>query len=766
VGRAPPGQARLGQLAEEQAALRRVATLVARATPPEAVFAAVAEEVGQLLPVDSATMGRYESDGTLTFVAHWGRAVARFPVGTRKALGGYNLGTLVFESGRSVRVDGYADSSSGALGGVVREAALRSAVGTPIIVDGRLWGLIAAGSSLEQPLPPDTEARLASFTELVATAIANTDSRTALARLAKEQAALRRVATLVARGAAPEEVFTAVAGEVGQLLPVDQAALCRYEPDGTLTFVSQWGSVTARFPVGSRWVLGGRNVGTLVFQTGRPARVDYNAESSSGALGAGVREAGLRSAIGTPIFVEGRLWGTISVASQREQPLPADTEARLVSFTELVATAIANAESRAALAGLAEEQAALRRVATLVARATAPQQVFAAVAEEVGGLVQVDYTVLIRSDPEDMITVVGAWTATGVAPPSPVGSRFEVGGRNVSTLTLRTGRAARLDAYVDVTGSIGNTGAHDWGFRSSVGVPITVEGRPWGLILVAYTRDELLPFGLEGRLEKFTELVATAIANAESRSELAASRRRIVAASDEARRRIERDLHDGTQQRLVSLGLAAGVAQADSAADLRAALSRIAAGLADAVAELQELSRGIHPAILSEGGLGPALRSLARRCPVPVDLDVTANARFPGPVEVAAYYVASEALANAMKHAQASHVEVSLAARDGGLVLSVRDDGVGGADPARGSGLAGLADRVEALGGSIRVHSAPGTGTHITVDLPLEYESAQSAGLRRGVRAADHHDDRRSLRGRPLTMVTRRRWLRHHGQRS
>ena len=157
----------------------------------------------------------------------------------------------------------------------------------------------------------------------------------------------------------------------------------------------------------------------------------------------------------------------------------------------------------------------------LVARATPPEQVFAAVAEEVGGLLEVDYTVLIRSDPQDMITVVGGWTAADVALPSAVGSRFELGGRNVSTLTLRTGRPARLDAYVDVTGSIGDTGAHGWGFRSSVGVPISVEGRPWGLILVAYTRDQPLPADTEARLASFTELVATAIANTDSRADLA-----------------------------------------------------------------------------------------------------------------------------------------------------------------------------------------------------------------------------------------------------
>ena len=272
--------------------------------------------------------------------------------------------------------------------------------------------------------------------------------------------------------------------------------------------------------MGTRKTLGGHNLGTLVFESGRPTRVDGYADSSSGALGAVVREAALRSAVGTPIIVEGRLWGLIAAGSTLEL-LPADTEARLVSFTELVATAVANADGRAALARLAEEQAALRRVAVLVAQATPPEQVLAAVAEEVGGLLAVDYTVLIRSDPQDMITVVGGWAAAGVALPSPAGSRFELGGRNVSTLTLRTGLAARLDAYVDVTGSIGDTGAQGWGFRSSVGVPISVEGRPWGLILVAYTRDQQLPADTEARLASFTELAATAIANTESRAALA-----------------------------------------------------------------------------------------------------------------------------------------------------------------------------------------------------------------------------------------------------
>jgi signal transduction histidine kinase len=717
----------VGQLAEEQAALRRVATLVGQATPPEEVFAAVAEEVGQLLPVDSATMCRYESDGTLAFVAHWGRAVARFPVGTRRVLGGHNLGTLVYETGRPARVDHYAESSSGALGDVVREAALRSAVGTPIVVDGRLWGLIAAGSSLEQPLPLDTETRLASFTELVATAVANAESRAALARLAEEQAALRRVATLVARATPPEEVFAAVAAEIGRLLAVDFAILVRYDPQDMLEVVGTWTRTGARppTPVGGQLPLGGRNVTTLVYETGRPARIDYS--DVSGVIGqVASRDWGLRSSVGVPVSAEGRVWGCMVVAfsGQELRPLPAGTEARLASFTELVATAIANTESHAALTRLVEEQAALRRVATLAARGVPPVEIFSAVSDEVAGLFGAQAGVL-RFD-RDGPAVVFVGIAKTADP--PVGTRWELQPGMASAEVYRTGRSARVDArdWSSASGPVAGA-ARRLGVVSSVASPILVEGRLWGAMNVVST-DELLPFDLEERLQKFTELVATAIANAESRSELAASRARIVAASDQARRRIERDLHDGTQQRLVSLGLAARVAEADVAAgrgDPRAELARITVGLADAAAELQELSRGIHPAILSEGGLGPALRTLARRAAVPVDLEVTADERYPEPVEIAAYYVASEALANAMKHAQASRIEMSLATVDGSLLLSIRDDGVGGADPRRGSGLAGLTDRVEALGGSVRLHSAAGSGTHVTVDLPLAYELAQ-----------------------------------------
>jgi GAF domain-containing protein len=719
---------RLGQLADEQAALRRVATLVARATPPEEVFAAVAEEVGQLFRVQLATLNRYEPDRTATPVTTWGPADEKLTVGVRLPLEGHNLTTLVFETGRPARVDRYADSSSGPLSAPPRESGIRSAVGTPIIVEGRLWGMIFAGSTVEQPLPPGTETRLASFTELLATAIANTESRAALARLAEEQAALRRVATLVAQATAPDQVLAAVAEEAGRLLEVDYTVLIRSDPEDMITVVGGWTAtgVALPSPAGSRFEVGGRNVSTLTLRTGRPARLDAYVDVTGSIGNTGAHGWGFRSSVGMPISVEGRLWGLILVAYTRDQQLPADTETRLASFTELLATAIANTESRAALARLAEEQAALRRVATLVARGAAPEEVFTAVAGEVGQLLPVDQAALCRYEPDGALTFLSQWGKPMAH--LTVDSRWMLGGLNVGTLVFQTGRPARVDGYSESSSGALGPGIREAGLRSAVGTPVIVEGRLWGLIPVASQREQPLPADTEARLASFTELVAAAIANAQSRAELLASRARIVAASDQARRRIERDLHDGTQQRLVSLGLAARTAEADVAAgrgDPGAYLARIAAGLADAAAELQELSRGIHPAILSDGGLGPALRTLARRAAVPVDLEVTADERYPEPVEVAAYYVASEALANAMKHAQATGVEMSLATAGGRLLLSVRDDGVGGADPGRGTGLAGLTDRVEALGGSVRLHSAAGTGTHITADLPLDNEPAQ-----------------------------------------
>jgi signal transduction histidine kinase len=341
------------------------------------------------------------------------------------------------------------------------------------------------------------------------------------------------------------------------------------------------------------------------------------------------------------------------------------------------------------------------------------------VSDEVGQLFATHLAAVVRFDPEDQaIVLVGA---TQQVAAEFAGARWSFDEAIACARVYRTGRSARLSgAWASVGGSV-SAGFERPDRACSVASPIVVEGRLWGAMAVAASAE--LPPDAEERLEKVSELVATAIANAESKSELAASRRRVVAASDDTRRRIERDLHDGTQQRLVSLALAVRAAQStlpSDLSDLRSELSRIATGLAEAVEELQELSRGIHPAILAQGGLAPALRTLARRSAIPIALDIRTDARLPAPIEVAAYYVMSEALANAAKHAQASQIDISVTPHDGHLMLSIRDDGIGGADRSRGSGLVGLADRVEALGGSISIESPPGAGTRITAELPVK----------------------------------------------
>jgi signal transduction histidine kinase len=546
-----------------------------------------------------------------------------------------------------------------------------------------------------------------------------------LAQLAEEhassgriEAALRRVATLVAGAAQADELFGAVTEEAGRLLGADFAAMGRYESDDTVTLVAAWSRTGDPFPVGNRWTMEGENISAFVLRTGRTARIDDFADLP-GPLAADARARGTCSEVGAPVVVEGRIWGLMVAGLAMNRLLPPDAEARLASVTDLLATAIANAESRAGVTRLAEEQAALRRVATLVAGGAPPEEVFAAVTEEAGQLLAADQTTLSRYESDGTVTVVAGWSTIDNA--LPVGARLKLGGKNLTTLIWQTRRPARIDSYADSSGALA-AAVRDTGVRSGVGTPIIVQDRLWGVLDAGSTGEQPLGPGTEARLASFTELVATAIANAESRSDLDASRGRIVAASDEARRRIERDLHDGAQQRLVSLGLALRAAQTavpPQLGGLEGELTNVAEGLANVLDELREMARGIHPAILAKGGLGSALKTLARRCPVPVELDVRAQARLPERIEVAAYYVVSEALTNAAKHAHASVVNVEVETVEGALRLRVRDDGVGGADPVRGSGLVGLKDRVEALGGTLAVQSPAGAGTALRVELPL-----------------------------------------------
>jgi signal transduction histidine kinase len=278
-----------------------------------------------------------------------------------------------------------------------------------------------------------------------------------------------------------------------------------------------------------------------------------------------------------------------------------------------------------------------------------------------------------------------------------------------------------MDGYDDASGDAADI-ALRYGWRSSIAAPIVVEGRVWGVILVATRGLTPFPARAEERLAAFTDLIATAIANAEGKSELAASRRRIVTAADEARRRIERDLHDGIQQRLIALRfdvqrLGGDVSEQDTTTG--AGLERLDVELESVLEELREVSRGIHPPLLSRGGLLAPLRTLARRSPIPVELRVVTEPRPPEAVEVAAYYAISEALTNAIKYSQASSISIAVEVSGDTLRILVRDDGVGGASPGRGSGLTGLIDRVGALDGKLDLESPDGEGTMIEIQLPV-----------------------------------------------
>jgi signal transduction histidine kinase len=296
----------------------------------------------------------------------------------------------------------------------------------------------------------------------------------------------------------------------------------------------------------------------------------------------------------------------------------------------------------------------------------------------------------------------------------------------LSTLVFRSAEPARIDDYADASGPAADV-SRAVGIRASVGVPISVEGRLWGVMIVA-SATEPLPSGTEARLARFTELAATAIANSHAQAEVAASRARIVAASDETRRRIERDLHDGVQQRLVTMTLMLGELRDRAQADVRTGVDDVRRELAATRQELRDLSQGVHPTILVDVGLGAAIRALARRSPLPVRAQMRVDGRLPRSCEITAYYVASEAFTNAAKHANASAVDILIKEDSGTLTVQVRDDGVGGADASRGSGLTGLRDRVEAVGGSMTLSSPAGAGTVLTVLLPVTGDTRVHSG--------------------------------------
>ena len=372
-----------------------------------------------------------------------------------------------------------------------------------------------------------------------------------------------------------------------------------------------------------------------------------------------------------------------------------------------------------ALRRLVDEQAALRRVATAVAAEPEPSEVFRLVTEEVGRLLGAHTANMVRFDGEGWLTVVGGWNEPG-ARSVPVGDSMQLDGDTVAAKVWRTGRPARVDSYEQTPGKIAEL-LRELGLRSAVAAPVALGAGVWGAVIVSSSHPEPFPPGAEQRLADFAELAGQALANAHAREELAASRARIVEAGDAERRRLERNLHDGAQQRLVALSLNLRLAarSCDDDPESQAAFERAGEELAQALEELRELARGIHPAVLSDRGLEPAIEALAGRTPLPVEIDVGLDERLPEPVEAAAYYVVAESVTNAAKHAHAAEVRVRVACDNGHARIEVTDDGRGGAATGSGSGLRGLADRVEALGGRLRVNSPVGQGTTVTADIPM-----------------------------------------------
>jgi signal transduction histidine kinase len=409
----------------------------------------------------------------------------------------------------------------------------------------------------------------------------------------------------------------------------------------------------------------------------------------------------------------------MGVACRDGDPVASGTETRLSQFTELLATAISNTESRDGLRRLVDEQAALHRIAALVAGGAGAQQVFDAVCAEAGRLVGATGVNLAHYTPDGFNVAIAGWSLRDLH--VLVGARFPNTPDTVAGTIAKTHAPARIDDWRGATSELARL-LRGRGMRSSVGAPIVVDSRLWGALVASTDSEEPLPVGTEFRLARFAELIATAISNAATHSELIASRVRIVVAGDEARRRIERNLHDATQQRLVNLGLDLHALRATVPAELHEShegFERMGREIQSVLEEVRELSRGLNPALLARAGLGPSLRALARRSPIPVDFTLVDPGQRPSQtVETCIYYVVSEALANAAKHSDATTVAVAVGPMESQYRVSIEDDGVGGAHAGGGSGLVGLIDRVEALGGRLELHSPKGGGTRITIEIP------------------------------------------------
>jgi PAS domain S-box-containing protein len=539
-------------------------------------------------------------------------------------------------------------------------------------------------------------------------------------RAAQERAALQRVAALVAGGTPPGEVFQAVTAELRALLSVAACVLARYEPDGTATILSDSVDIGTGLPPGTvLHYLAGTTV-AMVRENAAPAG---NADVTN--LPSPLRERadrlGVTEAVKVPVMADGQVWGYLS-ASWRHTAPPA-VESRMARFTQVVTMAINDADGRARLhasrerlAAYAEEESALRRVATAVAARASTTEVFDAVAVELRRLLDIEGAILHRFEDDGTSTAVAICDPQGViAADDKLGSRVSTENGNLASLVRRSNRAELLGSYDDesslILPDLGGAG-----MMGAVGVPVKVAGRQWGMAAVVWRRP--VTHDLESRLVEFTELLSIAIDNADSRERLAASRLRVIAAADQARQRIERDLHDGVQQRLVTLAF--DLQELSEHEVTPGDLQRIGKGLQVAMDELREIASGIHPLVLRQHGLERALRKLARRASISIRLNLQLCGRLPEDVEIGGYYAISELLTNAAKHAGVDIVDLTVEACADELFIAMRDEGVGGADSANGTGLTGLRDRIEALGGTMEVDSPPGNGTSVRVRIPLE----------------------------------------------
>jgi signal transduction histidine kinase len=534
-----------------------------------------------------------------------------------------------------------------------------------------------------------------------------------LQRLFEEQTALRRVATLVATGASEIELVAQVTSEIAHLFGADRATALRWEGD-TIRVVGHWGRDETPIATADQvFTVGGDTLTARVIESGNPARVESAGDLHTDFARRRYSELGIQTSIGAPVIVGGQVWGVITASrTTPDDPFPDGAEQRLGDFAALVAQAIANSAARQEVTALAEEQAALRRVATLVAGGRPQAEVLAAVTREAGKVFAAGCVYYVCWEGVlDEVVVVGGWCDGDECALEP-GSLFHPKPGGATLSVLETGFASRND----------DESSPELGARFAIAAPVIVNANLEGALVALRPSGTAFAAGAEIRLRSFGDLLSQSIANERAQNEMRASRARIVNAADEARQRLERNLHDGAQQRLVSVSLSLRLATAklpEEAQDARKVLTAASEELSLAIDELRELARGIHPAVLTREGLGIALEVLGERAPLPVQVADELDERLPPAVEAAGYYVVAEALTNIVKYAEASTVAVRVSRRDGVARVEVVDDGVGGADMSRGSGLRGLADRVEALDGRLSVESPPSGGTRVWAEIPL-----------------------------------------------